>query len=170
MVNSDNLETDVNEYCWAPDSKSIFLTACWHATVRIYQVGLDRVVKQVTDDSWNDYGSLAVLNNKQLLASRHSMLNADDLYVITLAKKEKKAEVEAITDENGHIFSQLATPTVQQRWVKTTDGKQELVWIVLPPHFDANKKYPTLLFCEGGPQSPVSQFWSYRWNFYIMAA
>lgn len=170
VVNSDNLETDVNEYCWAPDSKSIFLTACWHATVRIYQVGLDRVVKQVTDDSWNDYGSLAVLNNKQLLASRHSMLNADDLYVITLAKKEKKAEVKAITDENGHIFSQLATPTVQQRWVKTTDGKQELVWIVLPPHFDANKKYPTLLFCEGGPQSPVSQFWSYRWNFYIMAA
>ncbi len=58
----------------------------------------------------------------------------------------------------------------EQRWVKTTDGKQMLVWIMLPPNFDANKKYPTLLFCEGGPQSPVSQFWSYRWNIQIMAA
>ena len=59
---------------------------------------------------------------------------------------------------------------VEERWSKTTDGKDLLSWIVLPPHFDANKKYPTLLFCEGGPQSPVSQFWSYRWNLQIMAA
>ena len=64
----------------------------------------------------------------------------------------------------------VALPTIQQRWVTTTDGKQELVWIILPPHFDSTKKYPTLLYCEGGPQSPVSQFWSYRWNFSIMAA
>ena len=59
---------------------------------------------------------------------------------------------------------------VKSRWVKTTDGKEMMEWVITPPHFDPNKKYPTLLFCEGGPQSPVSQFWSYRWNFQIMAA
>lgn len=59
---------------------------------------------------------------------------------------------------------------VEARWMKTTDGKQMLTWVIYPPQFDPNKKYPTLLFCEGGPQSPVSQFWSYRWNFQIMAA
>ncbi len=170
VVDADNLETNVDAFCWAPDSKSLYLTACWHATVRIYQATLDRKVKQITDDSWTDFGSIAMLNGKQLLATRHSMLHPDELYVVTPAKKEKQAAVEAITDENGHIFSQLALPTLQQRWVKTTDGKQELVWIILPPHFDANKKYPTLLYCEGGPQSPVSQFWSYRWNFSIMAS
>ncbi len=170
LCDSKNMETNVDGFCWAPDSKSLYLTACWHATVRIYQVNLERETKQLTDDSWNDFGSIAMLNGKQLLATRHSMLHPDELYVVTPAKKEKKATVEAITDENGHIFSQLALPTLQQRWVKTTDGKQELVWIILPPHFDATKKYPTLLYCEGGPQSPVSQFWSYRWNFSIMAS
>ena len=59
---------------------------------------------------------------------------------------------------------------VKERWVATTDGKKELCWVVYPPHFDPSKKYPVLLFCEGGPQSPVSQFWSYRWNLQIMAA
>ncbi len=170
LCDSTNLLTNVDAFCWAPDSKSIYFTMCWHATVRIDQVNFDREIKQVTDDSWNDFGSIAMLNDKQLLATRHSMLHPDELYVVTPAKKEKKATVQAITDENGHIFSQLAMPTVQQRWVKTTDGKQELVWIILPPHFDATKKYPTLLYCEGGPQSPVSQFWSYRWNFSIMAS
>ena len=64
----------------------------------------------------------------------------------------------------------MAVGNVTDRWVKTSDGKEMQVWIITPPHFDPNKKYPTLLFCEGGPQSPVSQFWSYRWNFRIMAA
>ena len=122
-------------------------------------------------DGWYDYGSLqALANGKQLLVSRHSYLAPDDLYLLTINKKEKRSAVAQITGENKHILDQLAKPSVQQRWVKTTDGKQELEWIILPPHFDANKKYPTLLFCEGGPQTPVSQFWSYRWNMYIMAA
>lgn len=170
LTNHDNFDTNVDDYCWAPDGKSLYFTACWQATERVYQAMLDRQVRQITDDSWNDFGSIQMLGGKQLLATRHSMLRPDDIYVITPSKKEKQAKVEQITFENKHIFDQLADATIQQRWVKTTDGKQELVWIILPPHFDATKKYPTLLYCEGGPQSPVSQFWSYRWNFSIMAA
>lgn len=170
LTNADNLDTNVDDYTWAPDSKSLYFIAVWHATGRIYQVSLDRKVRQITDEGWNDYGSVQTLGDKKLVATRHSMLRPDDIYVVTPSKKERLAKVEQITFENKHIFSQLADATIQQRWVKTTDGKEELTWIILPPHFDASKKYPTLLYCEGGPQSPVSQFWSYRWNFSIMAA
>ncbi|WP_295936874.1 S9 family peptidase [uncultured Alistipes sp.] len=71
---------------------------------------------------------------------------------------------------NKNIYDNIKMGEVQRRWVKTTDGKQMLTWVILPPDFDPAKKYPTLLYCQGGPQSVVSQFWSYRWNFQLMAA
>lgn len=167
---TESFDSSVDDYCWSNDSKNLYFLGCWHACVMVYQTDLTGAVKQLTD-GWYDFGSVQTLGNtKQLLVTRHSMLRPDDLYVLTPSKKEKKSTVAQITEENREILNQLADPTIQQRWVKTTDGKQELVWIILPPHFDANKKYPTLLYCEGGPQSPVSQFWSYRWNFYIMAS
>ncbi|MBM6993318.1 MAG: S9 family peptidase [Prevotella sp.] len=167
---TESFDSNVDDYCWANDSKSLYFIGVWHAVTMVYQTNLNGQVMQLTD-GWYDYGSVQLLGNtKQLLVTRHSYIAPDDLYVLTPNKKEKKSVVEAITAENKHILDQLAQPKVEQRWVKTTDGKQELVWIILPPHFDANKKYPTLLFCEGGPQSPVSQFWSYRWNMFIMAA
>lgn len=167
---TESFDSNVDDYCWGNDSKSLYFIGVWHAVAMVYQTNLNGEVKQLTD-GWYDYGSVQVLGaTKQLLVTRHSYLHPDDLFVLTPNKKEKKSEVSQITDENKHIFDQLAIPSIQQRWVKTTDGKQELVWIILPPHFDINKKYPALLFCEGGPQSPVSQFWSYRWNMSIMAA
>lgn len=167
---TESFDSNVDDYCWANDSKTLYFLGVWHAVTMVYQTNLNGQVMQLTD-GWYDYGSVQLLgNNKQLLVTRHSYQAPDDLYVVTINKKEKKSAVEPITAENKHILDQLALPKVEQRWVKTTDGKQELVWIVLPPHFDANKKYPALLFCEGGPQSPVSQFWSYRWNMFIMAA
>ena len=170
LVNKNNFDSNVDDYVWANDSKSVYFLGCWHACVNVYQATLEGKVLQLTD-GWYDYGSIKPLGNtKNLLVSRHSMLQPDDLYLLTLSKTEKKSKLVQLTFENKHILDQLAMPKLQQRWVKTTDGKEELIWIVLPPHFDANKKYPTLLFCEGGPQSPVSQFWSYRWNFFIMAA
>ena len=170
LVNKNNFDSNVDEYTWSNDSKSIYFLGCWHACVNVYQVSLNGTVKQLSD-GWYDFGSVQTLpDTKKLLVSRHSMLQPEDLYVLTINKVEKKSKVEQITNENKEILNQLAKPTLTQRWVKTTDGKEMLVWVILPPHFNANKKYPTLLYCEGGPQSPVSQFWSYRWNFYIMAA
>lgn len=167
---TERFDSNVDGFCWSNDSKTLFFLGVWNAVGMVYQTNLKGEVMQLTD-GWYDYGSLqALANGKQLLVSRHSYLAPDDLYVLTINKKEKRSAVAQITEENKHILDQLAKPSVQQRWVKATDGKQELEWIILPPHFDANKKYPTLLFCEGGPQTPVSQFWSYRWNMYIMAA
>ena len=78
--------------------------------------------------------------------------------------------MEQVSRINGEIYDNIRMGEVQKRWVATTDGKQMLVWVILPPDFDPAKKYPTLLYCQGGPQSVVSQFWSYRWNFQLMAA
>ena len=167
---TESFDSNVDDYCWANDSKTLYFLGCWHACVMVYQTNLSGQVMQLTD-GWYDFGSVQMLGaTKNLLVTRHSMSHPDDIFVLTPSKKEKKSELKQITDENADIFAQLEMGKIQQRWVKTTDGKDMLVWIILPPHFDANKKYPTLLYCEGGPQSPVSQFWSYRWNFQIMAA
>lgn len=168
---AESFDSNVEDFCWAADSRTLYFLGIWHACVMVYQTNLDGQVKQLTD-GWYDYGSVQLLGNegKQLLVTRHSISHPDDLFAVTPAKKAKASKVVQLTDENKHIFDQLALAKVQERWVKTTDGKEEQVWIILPPHFDPAKKYPALLFCEGGPQSPVSQFWSYRWNFQIMAA
>ena len=164
---TESFDTNVDEFCWGNDSQTLYFLACWHACVNVYQTNLKGQVSQITD-GWYDYGSVQLLGNtKKLLVTRHSMSHPDDIYSIAL---KKKPEITQLTDEHKHIFDQLEIGKIQQRWVKTTDGKEMLVWVILPPHFDETKKYPTLLFCEGGPQSPVSQFWSYRWNFQIMAA
>ncbi|MBQ8047464.1 MAG: S9 family peptidase [Prevotella sp.] len=167
---TESFDSNVDDFCWAPDSKTLYFIGVWHATENLYATNLDGEVTQVTND-WADFGSLQMLGHKQILAERHDFMHAADLYVVTPnLKNTEKTKVEQVTNENKHIFDQLARGKVQQRWVKTTDGKDMLYWAILPPHFDETKKYPTLLFCEGGPQSPVSQFWSYRWNFMIMAA
>ena len=167
---AEKFDSNVDAFCWAADSKTLYFIGCWHACVNMYQTNINGEVKQLTDD-WMDFGSIQMLGNTgKILASRHSRSQADELYIVTPGKDVKKTKVQQVTWENKAFYDQLEMGKVQERWVKTTDGKQMLVWVILPPHFDENKKYPTLLFCEGGPQSPVSQFWSYRWNFQIMAA
>ena len=169
---TEAFDSDVDAFCWSDDKDAlIYFTGVWHGTYNLYAINWKGELKQLTNE-WADWGSLQPLNNgKQLLMERHSHLAPADLYVVTPNfKKPEKTVATQITAENMHILDQLLMPTERQVWVPTTDGKQMLVWIVLPPNFDETKKYPTLLFCEGGPQSPVSQFWSYRWNFMIMAS
>lgn len=165
-------DSSKDAFCWSADSKSIYFTGCWHATTHIYKTPLQGNAIQLTDGQY-DYGTIQVVGsgkNERLLATRHSMSHPDDIFVVTPNKKAKTSSAVQVTDENKHIFDQLAIGNITDRWIKTTNGEQMQVWVITPPHFDPSKKYPTLLYCEGGPQSPVSQFWSYRWNFQIMAA
>ena len=167
---TETFDSNVDDFCWANDSRTLYFIGVWHACENLYQTNLRGEVKQLTDD-WADFGSVQLLNNgNKLLASRHSFQQGDELYVVTPGKDAKKTKVQQLTFENKLFYDKLAFGKVQERWVKTTDGKEMQYWVILPPHFDENKKYPTLLFCEGGPQSPVSRFWSYRWNMQIMAA
>ena len=167
---STAFDSNVDDFCWNIDSKSLTFIGVWHGCINMYQVDLKGKLTQLTDDI-ADFGSVKLANDgKKLLASRQSISAPTDLYIVTPGKNPGKTTVEQLTHENDHILSQLSFGKVEKLWVKTTDGKDMLTWVILPSNFDPNKKYPTLLFCEGGPQSPVSQFWSYRWNFQIMAA
>lgn len=163
---TEAFQSGVDDYCWAPDGKTLYFVGVWHATSMVHSTNLKGEVKQLTDGMY-DYTSVAMLNNKQLLTKRHSLSEADELFTVDLKKKNA---VTRITKENDQIFSQLQMGKVEARWTKTVDGKDILSWVVYPANFNPNKKYPTLLFCQGGPQSPVSQFWSYRWNLQLMAA
>lgn len=167
---TESFDSNVDAFCWDADSKTLSFIGVWHGCVNMYKTDLKGEVKQLTND-WADFVSIAPANDgHKLLALRQSLSAPTDIFIVNPGKDIKKTKTEQITFENKHILDQLSLGKVQQRWVKTTDGKDMLCWIVLPSNFDENKKYPTLLFCEGGPQSPVSQFWSYRWNFQIMAA
>ncbi len=164
---SKDFDSNVDSYCWSADCKRIYFTGVWHGESQVYQIDLanGNKITPLTEGMY-DYASVALLGDK-LIAQRHSMSMGDEIYSIDLTGDHT---VTQLTFENKHIYDQLTMGKVEERWMKTTDGKQMLTWVIYPPQFDPNKKYSTLLFCEGGPQSPVSQFWSYRWNFQIMAA
>ncbi len=162
---SKAFDSNVDEFCWSADSNNIYFTGVWHGEIQIYAADVNSCTYHPVTSGMNDYSGVALLGDR-LVAMRHSMSSADEIFMVTPAT----GEATQLTFENKYLYDQMEMGKVEGRWMKTTDGKQMLTWIIYPPHFDPTKKYPTLLFCEGGPQSPVSQFWSYRWNFQIMAA
>ena len=161
---TDGFEYDVDETVWSPDSKSIFFLATKHAEAQLWELTLKgRKIRQITT-GMHDYTSLDLQAGK-LLAGRQSYTLPTDLYLVD----PKTGRADQLTHENKETLDRLTPISVEKRWVKTTDGGNMLVWVILPPNFDKTKKYPALLFCQGGPQSAVSQFFSYRWNMRLMA-
>ena len=161
---TDGFEYDVDETVWSPDSKSIFFLATKHAEAQLWELALKgRKIRQITT-GMHDYTSLD-LQAGRLLAGRQSYTLPTDLYLVD----PKTGRADQLTHENKETLDPLSPISVEKRWVKTTDGGNMLVWVILPPNFDKTKKYPALLFCQGGPQSAVSQFFSYRWNMRLMA-
>jgi len=162
---SANFDQNSNGLTWTADSKSIYFVSCWHAVTQIYKA--DIATKKIIPitKGVHDYAFVAPLKNK-LIGIKHSMSKPDEIYAIN----PKTGLETELSFENKDILDRLEMGKVEERWITTTDNKQMQTWVIYPPHFDPNKKYPTLLYCEGGPQSTVSQFWSYRWNFQMMAA
>ena len=149
---------------WTPDSKGIYFLACKEAETHLWEIALrSGKIRRITTGQ-HDYVDFSVRNNT-MLAKRHSYEVPDDLYNVSL----KNGEARAITAENKAILDRLSPITCEKRWMETTDGGRMLTWIVFPPNFDKNKKYPAILYCQGGPQNTVSQFWSFRWNMRLMA-
>ncbi|MDO9634923.1 MAG: S9 family peptidase, partial [Paludibacter sp.] len=162
---SVRFDQNAEALAWSHDSQSIFFVSVWHAVSQIYKADLATgEITQITTGK-HDYKSVYPAGN-MLLGIKCSMSKPHEIYAVNAQSGE---EVE-LSYENKEILDQLAMGEVEQRWVTTTDNKQMLVWVVYPPDFDPNKKYPAILYCQGGPQSPVSQFWSYRWNLQTMAA
>ena len=165
---TESFESGVNEFLWANDSKTLYFTGVWHGVTPVYRTNLEGRVQKLAEDTC-DYSLVALSGDgDELYVGRQSMSTATEIYCFDLSKK--KMGIEQITFENQKYYDTLAFGDVRERWVKTTDGKLEQCWVIYPPHFDPAKKYPALLFCQGGPQSPVSQSWSVRWNFQLMAA
>lgn len=166
---TENWDYTIEEIAWNPSGKSIWFIAYHQGVAPVFAIDVKSHAITTVAEQQADFTSLAPAGERTLITMNHSMLRPNELCCITLDKKGR-ATTSQITDVNGHIFSQLTMPTVEKRMVPTTDGKQMLTWVVYPPHFDPAKQYPSILYCQGGPQSAVSQFWSYRWNLSLMAS
>ncbi|WP_305388434.1 S9 family peptidase [uncultured Muribaculum sp.] len=158
-----NWDYTVDAISWAPDSRFLYFLACRDGVKPMFSIGLDGTVSVVAQGTC-DYDCIAPLSDGRVITMHHSMIAPNEIYLV------KDGEVTQLTEVNKELLDQVTMPTVKQEMVPTTDGKEMLTWVILPPNFDESKKYPAVLYCQGGPQQAVSQFWSYRWNFAVMAS
>lgn len=168
---TENWDGSVSGFRWANDGSRIFFNAAVDGTQQLFVVNVPAggkakpAVKQITRGPF-DISGIAGQAGNTLVVSRTDMNTAAELYTVDLAGGSMKQ----LTNVNKDIYSNIPKSTTEKRMVKTTDGKEMLVWVIYPPGFDKNKKYPALLYCQGGPQSALTQSYSFRWNFQLMAA
>jgi dipeptidyl aminopeptidase/acylaminoacyl peptidase len=160
-----SLDLSVNDFAWHPSKEMIYFTATLKGTKQLYSLDVvSGKISQLTSDRC-DYVHFSIMKDRVLL-ERQDMIHPTDIWIFT----PKTGLNTQLTHANKQELDGIAEPTVQEKWITTTDGKKMLTWVIFPPNYDASKKYPTLLYCQGGPQSPVSQYFSYRWNFRLMAS
>ena len=161
----------VDSYVWSEDGSKIYFVAPIDGTMQLFEVnfpGLTKkgaVVKQLTKGDF-DITSIVGFSKDKIVVTRTDFNTATEIYAYDLKKKNWNR----ISRANDAFYKDIAKSKIEKKYVTTTDGKKMLVYVILPPNFDANKKYPTLLYCQGGPQSALTQFYSFRWNFQLMAA
>jgi dipeptidyl aminopeptidase/acylaminoacyl peptidase len=161
----------VDNFLWNQDGKKIYFVAPIDGTKQLFEVAFDDMtkvvskVKQLTNGDF-DVNDLVALSGENIIVTRTDMNHAAEIYSYNLIKNTWFQ----ISNINTETYNKLTLSKTEKRYVTTTDGKKMLVWVIYPPNFDATKKYPTLLFCQGGPQSPLTQSYSFRWNFSLMAS
>ena len=167
-TNECNYITRGQDYCvtevvW-DGNEAMYFVLPWRGTHQVAHIDLAGNMKHITKGN-HDINAFTFAGGK-IVANMNTISKAVELYDVNL----ESGELTQLTDVNREIYDNIDFGKVEERWITTTDGKKMLTWVIYPPHFDPAKKYPTLLYCQGGPQSTVSQFWSYRWNFQLMAA
>lgn len=166
-------DNTVFSYRWSNDGKQIYLIAPTQGTEQLFVVdvyGKDTTPKQLTKGVY-DVGSIVGQSGDLLVVMRNDMNRAGEVYTINLKERKKGfLSLTQLSHFNDEAYKSIATCPIKERIIKTTDGKDMHAWVIYPPDFDPNKKYPTLLYCQGGPQSIVSQFYSFRWNFQLIAS
>jgi dipeptidyl aminopeptidase/acylaminoacyl peptidase len=161
----------VESYKWSNDGKNIYFIAPVNGTLQLFVVNYPGItkapamIKQITNGDF-DVAAIVGQSANTIVISRTDMNHAAELYSVDLSSGSMKQ----LTHVNDATYATLSMGKTERRMVKTTDGKDMLVWVIYPPDFDPNKKYPALLYCQGGPQSALTQFYSFRWNFQLMAA
>ena len=166
-----NWDGTVDSFMWSKDGSKIYFVAPIDGTKQLFEVNFPHLtkiavtVRQITNGDF-DVNSIVGFSGDNVIVTRTDMNHAAEIFSYNLKKKSWKQ----LTNVNTSTYNSLALSKTERRYVTTTDGKKMLVWVILPPNFDATKKYPTLLYCQGGPQSPLTQSYSFRWNFQLMAA
>ena len=162
---TDNFPESASNITWTPDDTCIYFTAPKQGTYQVFQLVVKS--KKITQITSGDHDCKSVgIGAKSIVYLKTTMNSPQDIFNYSLTQNKETQ----VTFANKLELAKIAQSTVEKRMVKTTDGKEMLVWIILPPDFDPTKKYPTLLYCQGGPQSMVSCSYSFRWNFALMAA
>lgn len=156
----------VNSFKWADNGEKIYFNAAIGGTIQLFEIEIkSKKIRQITDGSF-DVTGLVGQSKDVFIVTRTDMNHAADLFSVDL----KSGKMTQLTQVNKEIYDNLKLSKIEKRTIKTTDGKAMVAWVIYPPDFDPNKKYPTLLYCQGGPQSALTQFYSFRWNFQLMAA
>jgi dipeptidyl aminopeptidase/acylaminoacyl peptidase len=166
-----NWDGTVDQFMWSKEGNKIYFIAPIDGTMQLFEVnfpGMTKIaiqVQQITNGDF-DVSSLIGISGDEIIVTRTDMNHAAEIFSYDLKKNSWKQ----LSNVNTDIYASLELGKVERHYVTTTDGKKMMVWVALPPNFNATKKYPTLLFCQGGPQAPLTQSYSYRWNFQLMAA
>ena len=187
---SCDFKYNVDEYVWSADSRKIYFTSCVNAVEAVLEFDVEKDcsvaytpaadertgdvilgngVRRITsEDCWYDFSSLKLVpgNEGKLIAVNASMMRPAEIVSIDIAS----GAVEQLSHENDELIARLATPSMDQKWIRTVDGKDMHCWVLYPPEFDSTKVYPAITICLGGPQGTCSQGWSYRWNYRLMAS
>jgi dipeptidyl aminopeptidase/acylaminoacyl peptidase len=166
-----NWDGTVDSFIWSKDGKKIYFIAAIDGTKQVFEVnfpGLTKIAIHVQQVSSGDFdvNEIVGFSGSNIIVTRADMNHASEIFSFDMKKKSWKQ----LSNVNTTIYDSLALSKTERRYVTTTDGKKMLVWVILPPNFDSTKKYPTLLYCQGGPQAALTQFYSFRWNFQLMAA
>ncbi len=167
-----NWDGTVNGFFFNEEGNKIYFIAPTGGTVQLFEMEIPGGVsgkiappKQITNGQF-DVNGIVGQSGSTLVVYRRDMNHASELYTVDLTN----GKMMQLTHENDEIYSGINMSKIEKRMVKTTDGKDMVTWVIYPPNFDKSKKYPTLLYCQGGPQGALSQFYSFRWNFQVMAA
>lgn len=162
------LDQNANHPVWLPDSSALVFTSETKGTNQLFKIEIDSgSLAQVSRGRFN-WNAVAAISNTELVATQTNMLRPAELVRLSLAN----GSVDVLTGINDEIYKKLAVPKVEERLVEASDGEKIHCWVIYPPDFDpaSDKKWPLLTYCQGGPQSQIGQWFSYRWNFHLMAA
>ena len=166
-----NWDGTVDNFLWNNDGKKLYFVAPTDGTKQLFEIEFNDMtkitskVKQITNGDF-DVADIVAISGNNIIVTRTDMNHAAEIYSYDLVEKKWNQ----LSNINTETYSKLTLSKTEKKYVTTTDGKKMLVWVIYPPNFDATKKYPTLLFCQGGPQSALTQSYSFRWNFSLMAA
>ena len=161
----------VLSFIWSNDGRRLYFNAPINGTIQLFEVdyiGVTKKVPQIRQITRGDFDVNGIVgqSGKNIIVSRTDFNHAAELYSVD----SETGNMRKLTYVNDAIYDTIGMVKTERRWVATTDKKQMLVWVIYPPDFDPSKKYPTLLYCQGGPQSPLTQFYSFRWNLQLMAS